>query len=88
MRRIEKDEEELLRSKRGGEKLNRQEMIFDEKQKKQISNAKKRAQKIVKEAEKIAEKIKEQAQSETAEEKQAVIKQIKSRLSSIENDKN
>lgn len=55
---------------------------------KQKIEAKKQAREIIKEAEEIGEKTKERIQKEAEEEKQAVIKQIKSRLLEIENDKN
>lgn len=87
IKKIEKDEAELEQAKIQNKKLGEQKTVFEEQQKKEITEAKGRAQEIIKEAENIAQKIKDQAREEEDKEKQAVMKQIKSRLSELENDK-
>ncbi len=87
VKRIEKDETELKQAKKQSKELKQQKRDFEVQKKKEMAESKKRAQEIIEEAENIAEDIKAQAQSEAEEEKQAVIEQIKSRLSATKNDK-
>lgn len=86
--RIEKDENVLKQAKIQVEKFEREKKVFLEQQKKDLANSKNRAGEIIKEAEIIATEIKGRAADEAGKEKKAVIKQIKSRLSEIEDDEN
>lgn len=84
IKRIEKDETELEQAKIQSKKLEQQKNSFEEQKNKEMAQAKKQAQAIIKEAENIAKEIKKRARDDAEEEKQAVIKQIKSRLFGIE----
>jgi F-type H+-transporting ATPase subunit b len=86
IKRIEKDESELKQARVQREELARQKNAFEEQKKREVIEAKKRAQEIIKEAEEVAEEIKRRARAEAEQEKQAVIRQIKSRLSEIEHE--
>ena len=87
IKRIEKDEKELKQAQIQYKKLEQERDDFTEQKKKEMIEVKKRARKIIEEAESIAKEIKKRAIQDTKEEKQAVIKQIKSRLSDIEHAK-
>ena len=87
IKRIEKDEKELKQAQIQNKKLEQERDDFTEQKKKEMIEVKKRARKIIEEAESIAKEIKKRAIQDTKEEKQAVIKQIKSRLSDIEHAK-
>ena len=84
--RIEKDENELKQAKIQKKELDQDKSDYAEQKKGEITEIKKRAQDIIKEAENIAEEIKKRARQEAEQEKQAVIKQIKSRLAEIERE--
>jgi len=86
IRRIEKDEKELKQSRIQKKEIEQEKIAFFEQKNKEMAELKKRTRKIIKEAENIAKEIKKRAMEETEEEKQAVIKQIKSRLSDVESD--
>jgi F-type H+-transporting ATPase subunit b len=88
IKRIEKDETELKQAQIQKKELEQQRIVFTQKEKNEIARAKQRAREIIKEAEGIAQKIKDQARREAEQEKQAIIKQIRSRLSEIEHAKN
>ena len=87
IKRIEKDEKELEQAKFQNKKLEKEKEIFLKQQKQESLDSKKQAQKIIKEAESIAQEIRKQAHEETEQARQAVIKQIKLRLTEIENEK-
>jgi F-type H+-transporting ATPase subunit b len=84
IKRIEKDENELKRSQEKTIALEQEKQEFSEEKTKEIAEAKDRAKEIIKEAEVIAEDIKKRALEEMEQEKQAVIKQIQTRLKEIE----
>jgi len=85
IKRIEKDEAELKQAQTKAQDLEKQQKVFMEQKKLDLTAANSKAREIIKEAENIAQEIKKQAQNEATEEKQAVIKQIRSRLIDIEN---
>jgi len=83
VRRIEKDKIELSLAIEEKEKIEAEKEALAQYKKKETTKSKKRAREIIKEAEAIAESIEKKAHEESAREKQAVIKQIRSRLSEI-----
>lgn len=85
IRRIEKDETTLGQAEKANAKLERDRAAFDARKKKELADAKKRSGEIIEEAETIATEITEQARKEAAEERRAVVKQIRSRLADIDN---
>lgn len=87
IKRIEKDQEELKQAKLEKSKIQKQEEAFEEQEKQEIADSKKKAKEIIEEAQNIAKGIKENAQKETEQERQAIIKQIKARLTEVENEK-
>lgn len=87
IKKIEEDEKELDKAKIQSLELKQKKEIFEQKQKKEIEKIREKVTQIINEAENIAISIKERAEKETKEEKAAVIKQIKSRLIEIEEDK-
>lgn len=87
IKRIEKDEEELKQAKFQKDKIQKEKEVFEKQQKQEKLNSKKEAKDIIKEAENIAQEIKENVRKEAEREKQAIIKQIKTRLIEIENAK-
>lgn len=88
IKRIEKDETELKQAQIQKKELERQRIVFVQKEKNEIARAKQRAREIMEEAENIAQRIKDQARREAEQEKRAIIKQIKSHLSEIEHAEN
>ena len=88
VKRIEEDERELSSARIEEEKLEQEKKAIDRKEKLSETRAKERAEAILKEAEEIAHDIREQAAQEAAEEKLAVIAQVKRRLSEIEDHGN
>lgn len=87
IKRIEKDEAELGSAQRRKKELDQEKIIFVQQKKKDIAEAKKRSREIIKEAEEIAKEIKKRAQQEAQQEKEAVIKQIRSRLNKVDHAK-
>jgi len=83
VRRIEKDKIELSLAIEEKEKIEAEKEALAQYKKKETTKSKKRAREIIIEAEAIAESIEKKAHEESAREKQAVIKQIRSRLSEI-----
>jgi F-type H+-transporting ATPase subunit b len=86
IKRIEKDEKELSSAIEEKKKIDDEKEALEMQKKKEITKSKKRAKEIIKEAEIIAGSIEKNAREESAAEKQAVIKQIRSRLNEIKND--
>jgi F-type H+-transporting ATPase subunit b len=86
LKRIEEDEGKLKQAQHQTEKLERAKARFDQKKKEDIADARKRAREVIGEAEEIAEKIKRQAREEAMKEKRAVTRQIRARLTEIENE--
>jgi len=86
IRRIEKDEQELKQAQIQNSKLEQQKNNFAEYKKTETAGIKKQAREIIKEANDMAEEIEKRIRQSAGEEKQAVIKQIKSRLLEIENE--
>lgn len=84
VKRIEKDENELKQAQIQNKELEQQKNAFTERKNKEILETKERAREIIKEAEDMAKEIKKRTMQDAEEEKQAIIKQIKSRLSDIE----
>ncbi len=87
MESIERADEEMRRSQIQKEALEKEKELFREKKEGEISAAKERAKDIIKEAEEVAEEIKKRNRREAEEEKKLVIKQIRSHLAEIENEK-
>jgi F-type H+-transporting ATPase subunit b len=81
MRQIEKGEKELEQSTVDRSALEKEQNDFEEKKKKDMTDAQERIRAIIAEAESTAEEIRKRARDESQKEKQAVIKQIKARLS-------
>lgn len=83
VRRIEKDKKELSLAIEEKENIEAEREALAQHKKEETAKSKKRAKEIIKEAKVIAESIEKKAREESAQEKQAVIKQIRSRLSEI-----
>lgn len=84
LRRIEKDEKILNEAQAQTRTLEEKQAAFAEQQKRDRTTARRRSKEIISEAERIADEIRERARAETEKEKQAVIKQIRSRLDDID----
>lgn len=84
--RIEKDEQELKLVRQEREDLDKKRLELEKKDKQQALLIKKRAQSIIEEAEEIALDITERATIESRQEKEAVVAQIKQRLSELNYD--
>jgi F-type H+-transporting ATPase subunit b len=81
--RIEKDEHELRKAQELSKILEEKQRVFEVTKKKEVSEAKQRAQDIIEEAESIAENIKTNATHDIEQEKRAVMSQIRSRLKKL-----
>ena len=84
IKRIEKDEMELKQAQTQKKELEQKKNEYIAQKNKEMAETKKQVREIIQEAEKIAQEIKKRTSQEATQEKQAVIKQIKSRLSEIE----
>ena len=82
LKRIEKDEAELMQVQSQNKQLEESKNDFL----KQKIDADNKAKEIIKEAENMAEQIKKQAQNKTDKERQAIITQIQTRLNEIKNE--
>ena len=82
--RIESDEKELKQAQLQKETLEKQKIINQKKQRQELGLAKKQAREVIAEAENVAKEIRNRAKQEAKQEKEAVIKQIKTRLLEIE----
>ena len=83
VKRIEKDEGELREAREQKKELDAEVEAFEQRRKKEISEAKSRAREIIKEAEEIAEEIKRETREKTEKESAAIIEQSKKRLGSL-----
>lgn len=86
IKRIEGDERKLKKAQEQTEALEKEKKSFIVERGVEITNAKKRAKEIIQEADSMAENIKKRTLEETEKEKQAVIKQINTRLKEIKNE--
>jgi F-type H+-transporting ATPase subunit b len=86
LKQIEEGETELEQSSTERMALDQQQADFEAQKKKEMAEAHQRVQSIIAEAETTAEEIRTRARDEAEKEKQAVIRQIKSRLSESEHD--
>ncbi len=84
---IEKDEAKMTQAQVLEKEMIQKEKRLNEQREREMALVKTRAREIIEEAENISKEIKSRVLKETEQEKQAVIKQIKSRLSDIENEK-
>ncbi|PIR43718.1 hypothetical protein COV24_01540 [candidate division WWE3 bacterium CG10_big_fil_rev_8_21_14_0_10_32_10] len=90
MKRIEDDEEELLKAKRESEKLNKEKEDFLKQKKSEIGDIRDRSKKIIEEAEEIATQIKQDTEKKAFLSSDKLLKQTKinisSKLNSIKNE--
>jgi F-type H+-transporting ATPase subunit b len=84
IKRIEKDEALLRQAQNQKKALEQEKTAFAKQKQSEITRAKQRSGVIIKEAKEIANEIKKRTLKEAEQEKQAVIKQIRSRLSELE----
>lgn len=81
LNKIKEEETEVEKLLKDKEKIEKEKEKIKLIQKDEVRKAKKEAQEIIKDAENLAQEIKKKAQKEALEEKEAVIKQLKNRLS-------
>jgi F-type H+-transporting ATPase subunit b len=84
LKRIEADEASLEHAARAHAALKKREEEVEIERKKQLEQTKLQAESLIREAEEIAQSIREKAQVETTKEKEAVLAQIKERLSEVD----
>ncbi|HDO23823.1 MAG TPA: hypothetical protein ENG99_01245 [bacterium] len=83
VKRIEKDEGELMEAREQKKELDAKVESFEQRRKKEIGETRSRAREIIKEAEKIAEEIKRETREKAEKESTAIISQSKKRLGSL-----
>ena len=80
LKRIEKDEAQLMEVKKQKQQLEKEKRAFRRQKEEEMAKIRQRSRQIIKEAEEIAKQIKKSSQEQGEKDRQATIKQIRALL--------